>query len=250
MFEDYMEEELGEAFKEARAIAGDNSRIEKSGTAFTRSLCELARDGHGCCAKGNGKEIKKWFEDNHPERAVVKLSRAEISKRQDGWPEATNKPLPVLDGLTEYLVGTLVQDKNILKDSTLQRLELRQFGAHVHVLAIAWVVAFEELRALTNATVVNPNPMELHRVFDHVWVFAVVLSGADPLSVMALGHRPWPQIRPGNAEVEAWCRRRSVHYERDKARIVAHRGKHDGLEHTAVLKKLLQLMGISIHTSL
>ena len=41
-----------------------------------------------------------------------------------------------------------------------------------------------------------------------------------------------------------------VNYERDKARIVAHRGKHDGPEHTAVLKKVLQLMGVSTHTSL
>ena len=40
MFDAYMEEELGEAFKEAQAVAGENNRIEKSGTGFIRALCK------------------------------------------------------------------------------------------------------------------------------------------------------------------------------------------------------------------
>ena len=249
-FEVYMHEELGEEFKAARATAGEKNRLEVSGVSFLRSVCKLAYDGHLCYAKGNGREIQAWIKEHYPEVGVCNLERAENSKRQDWSPEVANKILRQLDALTENLVGTIVQDANILKDSTLQRMEMRQCGACVHVLALTWVVCFEELRALTNATLVDLNPNELHCTFDQLHAFALVLMGDDPLSVLAPDYRPWPKVRPGNPAVEAWCAKREERHQKELQEILDYRSRHDGDEYLVVMKKVLSIMGKSIHTSL
>ena len=87
--------------------------------------------------------------EHHPDLARVSVGRVERSKRQGWCAEVAHKILPLFGALNEYLVGCLILDANILRDSTLQRMELMHFGAYVHVLAISWVVAFDELRALT-----------------------------------------------------------------------------------------------------
>ena len=100
--------------------------------------------------------------------------------------------------------GCLVLDANILRDSTLQRLELMHFGAYVHVLAINWVAAFDELRALTSASIINLNPIELHGTLNHLWRFAGVIKGNNPLCMLVEGYRPWPRLRPSCVECRRW----------------------------------------------
>ena len=65
-FDLWLREELGEAFKEAAALSGSRSKLEASGTAFLRSFCKLAFDGHGCYEKGDGKEVKLWLLEHYP----------------------------------------------------------------------------------------------------------------------------------------------------------------------------------------
>ena len=142
--------------------------------------------------------------ETYPHLGKVKIGRAARGQRQDGAAEMAKKILPHLDALVHYLVRCLVLPPNVLRDSTLQRLELRHFGAFVHVLAIVWTAAFEELCALTNATVVNLNPLEMHDTFDALWGFADILKGGDPLQILHAGYRPWPKVRPECPDVAAW----------------------------------------------
>ena len=130
-----------------------------SDLAFLHSICKMCFDGHGAYEKGDEKEISQWLREHHPDLAYISVGRVERSKRQDWAAEVAMKILPLLDPLNEYLVTCLLLDNNILRDSALQRMELMHFRAYVHVLAIGCMCAFNELRALTNATVVDSNPM-------------------------------------------------------------------------------------------
>ena len=76
-----------------------------------------------------------------------------------------------------YTVQALVLKESVLRDSVLQRLSMGPFEAYMHVRAIMWVFVFQELRALTNSNKVELNPMELHGVFDHLWVVGTKLQG-------------------------------------------------------------------------
>ncbi len=55
-----------------------------------------------------------------------------------------------LSKVSDYTVTTLRLGADILRDSVLTRLENLHYEAYVHVNAIMWKVAFEELRALIN----------------------------------------------------------------------------------------------------
>ena len=48
-------------------------------------------------------------------------------QRQDGTLEVSADILPLLPAITDYLVNTLILDPNVLRDSTLQRIELMHF---------------------------------------------------------------------------------------------------------------------------
>ena len=195
LFQKMLIEKLGAEFADAQRTSGTRARLEKNGEALLRSVCKLAHDGHLCYEKGEGAEIRQWMAEKYPEHVWVSVGRVELSKRQDWCCECTEKVLPLIDPLRDYLVHQLVLDSNVLKDSTLQRLELRQFAAYVHTLAVMWLVVFEELRALTNSTIIKLNPMELPQLCDHLWKFADVLVGPNPLSVMEPNYRPWPKLR-------------------------------------------------------
>ncbi len=54
------------------------------------------------------------------------------------------------------------------------------YEAYVHVCAVLWKTAFEELRGLTNKksvqdTGVGLNPMELNDLYDHLWNMGALL---------------------------------------------------------------------------
>ena len=145
--------------------------------------------------------------------------------------------------LHEYLVGCLVHDANILRDSTLQRLGLMHFGAYVHTLAISWVVVFEELRALTNATMTDMDPMELHGTLDHLWRLAGVIKGDGPFAVLAAGYRPWPKLTPSCEECRKWYDRRDDQEAGNKAWLLTFKHRHEGPQYNLILKKVMCLRG-------
>ena len=99
-----------------------------------------------------------------------------------------------------YTVETLVLDPNILRDSVLTCIEQLRYQAYVHVCAIAWKVAFQELRALTNTKQLSRfglgvNPLELNDLYDFLWNLGELLQTDDCLSVLQPVYRPWPKIR-------------------------------------------------------
>ena len=124
------------------------------------------------------------------------------------------------------------------------------FGAYVHVMAIAWVCAFAELRALTNATVVDLNPIELHEVLDSLWDFADVLKGDEPFQVLHAGYRPWPKLRQGHVVMQAWYDKREPRHQREIQTLREYRGSHSEPAYLAVLRDVLQMFGSSVHVSL
>ena len=238
---------------DAQRTSGTRARLEKNGEALLRSVCKLAHDGHLCYEKGESAEIRQWMAEKYPEHVWVSVGRVELSKRQDWCCECSEKVLPLIDPLRDYLVHQLVLDSNVLKDSTLQRLELRQFAAYVHTLAVMWLVVFEELRALTNSTIIKLNPMELPQLCDHLWKFADVLVGPNPLSVMEPNYRPWPKLRgegPDTKEMYAWYANREKMLKPRRVKLRAFRERHSGEAYTLILKELFLLMGKAIHTSL
>ena len=92
-----------------------------------------------------------------------------------------------------YTCMTRKLGPNTLRDSVFQRLELIHFDAYIHVCATMWVVAFEELRALTNSTKVALNPLELHRIYDELWKLGTKLQSESPLDIYSDDYRPWEE---------------------------------------------------------
>jgi hypothetical protein len=89
---------------------------------------------------------------------AVSVGRAGLSKRQDWSLEAAEALCQLVLPLLMHLVKILRLDANVLRDSTLQRLELLHMGAYLHASATTWIVCFEELRRLTNSKKVELMP--------------------------------------------------------------------------------------------
>ena len=90
------------------------------------------------------------------------MGRAEFSNRQDWSVEASAAIYPLMQPLLSYVIYTLRQDPNILRDSILMRLEIVHFQAYLHVCAVMWRTVYRELRALTNDNGLELNPLELN----------------------------------------------------------------------------------------
>ena len=204
LFEDYLKLNLGTEFDDAKTASGGHARLEKSGVLLLRSMCKLVACGHGAHAKGDGLEFKNWLENNYPGQyeLMVAIGRAELSKRQDWALEASAALYPMVQYVLEYLVGTLKLDANVLRDSTLQRLELRHMEAYLHVSAIMWETIFVELRALTNGKIIGLTPVELNVLYEQLWVVGTMLRGPNPLTILSQDHRPWE--RPDRVRGQKW----------------------------------------------
>ena len=140
--------------------------------------------------------------------------------------------LPLLPAITDFLVSTLVLDPNVLRDSTLQRIELMHFignparppspvltppppphlpptpptpTAYVHVNAIMWHCGFAKLRALTNGSCVELNPLELNKLYEKLWTVGTTLQGPEPLTVLDPDFRPWPKVKQELPKVAQLC---------------------------------------------
>ena len=144
------------------------TRVEASGVLLLRSLCRLTHTytGHWQYAKGDGQRFADWLEIKY-EGAIKNrcAGRAEYSKRQDWYCEASWKFLNLVQPINLYTIETLILDPNILRDSVLTRIEQIRFQAYIHVNAIMWKVCFQELRALTNTKKMDTHPMELSNIY-------------------------------------------------------------------------------------
>ena len=68
------------------------------------------------------------------------------------------------EAILQYTVETLLLDANILRDSILVRMEHIHFECYMHVNASMWRLVYRELRALTNDSTLNLNPLQEHLV--------------------------------------------------------------------------------------
>ena len=76
-------------------------------------------------------------------------------------------------------------------------MEMIPFECYVHVNAIMWRVVYRELRALTNASDINLNPMDLNDVYACVWNVGSLIMSENALSILDANYRPWPKVKDG-----------------------------------------------------
>ncbi len=76
-------------------------------------------------------------------------------------------------------------------------MEIIHYENYVHVNAIMWRVVYRELRALTNDSTMNLNPMEINELYEAVWNVSVDLQSDEALSILDLDYRPWPKVKEG-----------------------------------------------------
>ena len=146
-------------------------------------------------------------------------------------------------------------DENVLRDAVLVRLENIRFEAYVHVNALMWIVAFAELRALTNRKAVSEsgfglNPMEVNDLYEYLWNMGVTLQSDNAMGIFEQEYRPWPKLHAGDAVSDAFYRR----LDRNKAahieELCAYNTRVDRVRYEQVLKTQLALFGKGIVTSL
>ena len=139
---------------------------------------------------------------------------------------------------------------NVLRDSTLQRLELRHFEAYIHVNSIMWVICFDELRNLTNGNAFKLNPLQLNALYEQMWDMGTLLQGDRSTSVLEPAYRPWRRPNINSPEVEAALRALDDRRPNRLAILRKYRTKSDLEEYVLVLKKVLRLFGEAVHESL
>ena len=96
-------------------------------------------------------------------------------------------------------------------------MEMIQYECYIHVNATMWRVVYRELRALTNDSTLNLNPMEINELYDHVWNVGVLLQSDDALSILELDYRPWPLVKDGTEASTEFYR---IHDRNKKVPIV------------------------------
>ena len=256
---------------------GSNTRVDASGVLLLRSLCKLTHKGHMQYPKGDGHAFHDYLAKEWPTVKNRCVGRAEHSKRQDWICEASWKFHNLLDPIIGYTVSTVRLGANILRDSVLTRLENMHYEGYVHVCAILWKVAFEELRGLTNKKSVQDsgrylylhwhptiqtltpslpspgvglNPMELNDLYDHLWNLGSMLQGDDSLSVLENDYRPWPRVRYTQGPSRAYY----DHLDKCKpaalVELKQYELKSDLAVYRPILLEILELFGQAIHTSL
>ena len=85
-------------------------------------------------------------------------------------------------------------------------MEIIHYECYIHVNATMWRILYRELRALTNDSALNLNPMEITELYEHVWNVGVLLQSDDALSILDLDFRPWPKIKEGTEASNAFYR--------------------------------------------
>lgn len=275
-FEKLLSSTLSEDFNTCIEHSGPMARLEKNGTSFLRSFVKLVYGGRGAYEKGEGqrhclfhfqcfilwlnilyylfigrtgRDINLWLEDNYPELVRNSVGRVELSKRQDWSLEVSAKVFPLLGPMTEYLVDSIVLGPNILRDSTLQRMECTYFEGYVHVCAIMWTTVFCELRYLMNSKKVFLNPMEVSDPYDHLWKLAEKMQGPEALDLLEDAHQPWPRVQPSNTDLSDWYEKRTASKNAQKEVLRQFYEREDRIQYEPVLRELLSLFGDAIQES-
>jgi hypothetical protein len=139
-YDSWLETELGDQLRAARAATGGRARLECSGNMFLRALCKLTHRGYAQYVKGlspvtlsyytalslfdlinpksylgDGDAFADFLEENYPGVTNNCLSRAEYSNRQDLSLEVSWELYPLLLPLLDYVVKTLLDDANVLR---------------------------------------------------------------------------------------------------------------------------------------
>ena len=113
-----------------------------------------------------------------------------------------------------------------------------------------WVTCFEELRKLTNATVVNLTPLQLNDLCDKLWDVGTLLQSEEPFDIFEDAFRPWPKSCPDDPDVAAWYATRSEKMPKRMEMLRAYRSRPDVEKYEVVLRKVLRLFGEGIRESL
>jgi hypothetical protein len=82
-YDAWLETELGDLLRAARAASGGRARLECSGNMFLRAICKLTHRGYNQYVKGDGDAFSDFLADNYPGITNKCLSRADYSNRQD-----------------------------------------------------------------------------------------------------------------------------------------------------------------------
>jgi hypothetical protein len=249
-YEAFLEGELGEAIRAARAATGGRARLECSGVCFLRSICRLTHRGHAQYVKGDGDAFGDFLEENYPALNNKCLSRGEHSNRQDWALEAAYEIFPLLQPLLDYEVKALLDEANVLRDSILIQLETLHFEAYIHVCAVMWRVIFMELRGLTNSKGLELNPMALNIVYEHLYDVGALLQTDAALSIFEPGFRPWPHIYQGKGKSKRFYTALERDLDSDMANLRAFRGRSDETKYAGMLRTVLDLFGKGIIASL
>ena len=258
-FEKWLDEECGELFKAAASASGSHSRLEKSGKSLLRALSKLAHSGFGAYAKGDGEDFQDLMRKLKSVWSEEAIDRVELSKRQDWCLEAAAVLFPIVNDIQTYTNQTRQLDANTLRDSVSQLLENHCMQAYIHACAALWELVFAELRALTNSTTVELNPVELNAVYDKLHELGTLLQGANALDIFKDGYRPWP-VHAGSSSWHAKRSSRQLKSEdaaelgnkQDELRklLRSYESREDAAAYTPVLKQVLRMFGEGVHESL
>jgi hypothetical protein len=248
--DEYLDQELGEAVRAARAATGGRVRLECSGVCFLRSICRLTHRGHAQYVKGDGDAFADFLGSKYPGMTNACLSRADYSNRQDWSLEAAYEIFPLLEPLLDYEVKSLLDDPNVLRDSILIQLETLHFEAYCHVCALMWRVIFKELRGLTNSKGLEIDPLTLNGLYEDLYDVGMKLQTDACLYVFDAPFRPWPHVFQGNCRSKNFYSRLEHNYVTDMVKLRAYRGRADEAKYEVMLRKVLGLFGKGIVASL
>ena len=146
--------------------------------------------GHAQYYKGDGHAFADFLALEYPGLTNQCVDRAEHSKRQDWSLEASYDIFPLIEPLIAYIVRTLLDTQNILRDTVLMQAECTHFEAYVHINAIMWRVVFKELRGLTNSKGIEINPIELNSLYEDLYDLGIMLQTDNCMRVFETGFRP------------------------------------------------------------
>jgi hypothetical protein len=178
------------------------------------------------------------------------LSRAEYSNRQDWSLEVSWELFPLLEPLLDYVVKTLLDDANVLRDSVLIQMECIYFEAYVHVNAILWRVVFRELRALTNGKGPQLSPIALNGLYEYMYDLGLMLQTDTSLSVFDDYFRPWPHIYLDRGRAKMFYKGMDANLQQDITMLRNFEARVDSVKYIGLIRTVLKLFGMGIIDSL
>jgi hypothetical protein len=237
----YLERELGEAMRQARASTRGRVQLECSGVCFLRSICRLTHRGHAQYVKGDGDAFADFLESHYPGMSSAGLSRADYSNRQDWSLGAAYEIYPLLQPLLDYEIKALLDDPNMLRDSILIQMETLYFEAYCHVCALMWRIIFKELRALTNSKGFEIDPLTLNEIYEQLYDVGNLLQTNACLSVFEPSFRPWTHVYQNKQRNKIFYCKLERNLQPDMERLRSYHGRADEAKYESMLIQVLGL---------